>query len=280
MATLTDNIPQAGNTGLGDILKMEDNFEMYNLFLKGYLQRSKFAYASTTSITVDPGIYDHNGSARQCCYWNAALTFVLGPAGSNAASSAIGTSCWQYIYIDDSAVVTAATNLLTAAELLNSTTAPTYSDTKKGFYNGLDRCIFFVYIDSSGHVKEFYHDGTDYVRVIGVPVASATNLTTSFANSPEIYYPIPLCTQIECLVGMFAPSSGDYATVYVRPGGSSDATGDYLGFVGYSQACANLVLTLRLIPDGSGYVQFIGNTMSGTIVVQTRPLGYYLRGGI
>jgi hypothetical protein len=225
-------------------------------------------------------MYEHNGTTRQCCYWNSALTFVLGAAGSNAASSALGTSQWQYIYIDDSAVVTLGTNLLTAVELLNSTTAPTYSVTKQGLYNGLDRCIFFVYVNAAGEVTEFYHDGTDYLRIVGMPANTNTSLTSSFANSPAIVYPSSVCLSVNCLVLVFATVAGAYATVYMRPGGSSSAAGDYLGIVDNTGNYAALTLIMRLVPDGSGYVQFLGNTVSGVVSVAARPLGYYLREGL
>jgi hypothetical protein len=279
MATLSDNIPQASNPGLGDVLKMEDNFEMYNLFFKGYLKRAKFAFASITSITVNPGVYEHNGTTRQCCYWNSALTFVLGAAGSNAASSALGTSCWQYIYIDDSAVVTAGTNLLTQVELLNSTTAPTYSVTKQGLYNGLDRCIFFVYINAAGEVSEFYHDGSNYFSIIGITVQTGTTLTTSFANSSALTYPSSVCSRVQGMVHMQTTIASAFTSeIYYRSGWSSSTAGTYLGIINDNTAIASIIMSLT--PDGSGYVQFKASTAASGVLVTLVEQGYYLREGL
>lgn len=131
----------------------------------GFVSRPQFTYHDADEIKISAGRYHHDGTSAQIVYWNSELTFQLGPAGSNADSSAIGTSNWMYIYLDDSAIVTAGTNLLTAAEFLASTTAPTWSHTKHGFYNGEDRCIFAVYINSSGNIFIWRHDGGRYVML-------------------------------------------------------------------------------------------------------------------
>lgn len=130
---------------------------------KGALQRPQFDHSDTDTLLISSGWYEHNGTSQQICYWDSQLTFELGPAGSNADSSAIGTSEWQYLYLDDSAIVTAGTNLLTASEFVASTTAPTWSQAKHGWYNGNDRCIFAGYINSAGNFFIWRHDGGRYV---------------------------------------------------------------------------------------------------------------------
>jgi hypothetical protein len=132
-----------------------------NIRQRGYINRSTFKYSSATQILIGAGEYEvDDGSAPENYYWDSQLTFTIGSGGSNASSSAAGTSQWQYLYIDDSSI---SASPLVAASFLNSTTAPTYSQTKHGWYNGSDRCIFGFYINSSGDIDKFYHDGADHI---------------------------------------------------------------------------------------------------------------------
>jgi hypothetical protein len=128
----------------------------------GLFQRAKFTYVDADTITIGPGVYQHAGTTGQIVYWKSTLTFDSTDSGSR----------WYYLYIDDSAVVSAGTNLLTAAEFTNSTTAPTWSDAKRGWYSGNDRCIFAYYV-ASGSIAGFYHDGGDYVSYASLAIDRA-----------------------------------------------------------------------------------------------------------
>lgn len=169
---------------------------------RGYKRGFKLSYSSTTAITIAAGMWDHRGTTNQNVYTTSQLTFTLGSGGSNAGSSALGASELQYIYIDDSAVVTAGTALLTASEFLNSTTAPAWSNTKCGWYNGNDRCIGATYTNGSSQVMNFcvYSSAlcayvTDYpeVRADGAAPTSATQMDLS------AYVPV-FCTRIKLLI--------------------------------------------------------------------------------
>ena len=116
------------------------------------MQRSIFGYTDADTISIGPGVYDHRGTTDQIVYWNSTLSFDSTDSGSQ----------WYYLYLDDSAIVTHGSPLLTAAEFINSTTAPTWSDAKHGWYNGNDRCIFAYYV-VSGSINSFLHDGGDYI---------------------------------------------------------------------------------------------------------------------
>ena len=126
----------------------------------GSLNRATFAYKDADEIYISAGEYDLDGTTTAAYSWDSQLTFQIGSGGSNAASSAAGTSQWQYLYMDDSAI---SASPLVAASFLNSTTAPTYNQSKHGWYNSSDRCIFAFYIDSDGTIKQFFHNGGDYV---------------------------------------------------------------------------------------------------------------------
>ena len=175
MAWNTDN-PKVGNNVSDDIPDIEENFQELHdvthaitngtlgttaaadfrvdglapLVLGALGKRAQFVWKDADEVYMNAGAYYHNGTVNQVVYWNSQLTFQF----QNLAASD-----WSYLYLDDSAIVTAGTNLLTASEFVDSTTEPTWSDAKHGWYNGEDKCIFAVLTDGSGNILEFFHDG-------------------------------------------------------------------------------------------------------------------------
>ena len=147
----------------------------------GFVDRSKYAWKDGDEIYIDPGVYHHDGTTDQLVYWNSQITFVLQSAGSNALSDDYGADGWHYIYLDDSAIVTQAAQLLDADCFLNETTAPTYSVTKHGWYNGNDRAIFAVY-ETGGVILEYYHE--DDLVVFGDRIVSlaVTDIDTAWTD--------------------------------------------------------------------------------------------------
>uniref|UniRef100_A0A6M3K095 Uncharacterized protein n=1 Tax=viral metagenome TaxID=1070528 RepID=A0A6M3K095_9ZZZZ len=133
----------------------------------------KLGYSGTSAITISGGMWAHSGTTNQHVYTTSQITFTLGAAGSNGASSNLGASEVHYIYIDDSAVVSAATRLLTAAEFVNSTTAPAYSHAKVGWYSGSDRCIGAILTNAASQVSSFITFGKHYYRY-ATPVVEFT----------------------------------------------------------------------------------------------------------
>lgn len=134
--------------------------------LVGYVNRASFESSTDTAFKINPGAYHHSGTTEQVVYWNSQLTFTAGSVGSNGSSNDLDAGAFdiQYIYLDDSAIVTQASPLLDADCFLNSDTAPTWSVTKHGWYNGSDRCIFAVTVDATDDLLLFYHAGGDYVQ--------------------------------------------------------------------------------------------------------------------
>ena len=131
----------------------------------GRVMRPKFRWKDADEIYIGAGAYHHSGTSEQFVYWNSEITFELEKTvdgGDNNDSDTFDTDGWHYIYLDDSAIVTQASALLDKDCFLNDMTAPAYSATKHGWYNGNDRCIFAIY-ETSDAVYEFIHDGGDEI---------------------------------------------------------------------------------------------------------------------
>jgi hypothetical protein len=112
------------------------------------ISRAQFDPISDTQFSITGGAYAHFGSVSQVLLINSTITHTI---------TSPGTSRYQYIYLDDSAIVSAGTKIITGSEIINSPTPPTPSLTKKGLYNGEDLCIFAVYIDADGDIQAFSH---------------------------------------------------------------------------------------------------------------------------
>ena len=135
-------------------------------------------------IYIPGNLVDCDG---KICPWHTQLTFQAGSGGSNAASSNLGNNQFHYIYIDYSTVT--SNTALTAANFLNSTTAPTYSDSKKGRYNGSDRCIGVIRTSGAGAILDFVWDVGYYEWMDGIGEGAANlsdftdmDLTSSVPN--------------------------------------------------------------------------------------------------
>ena len=199
-------------------------------FTAGYgaVRRPKFRWKDADEIYIGAGAYHHSGTSEQYVYWDSELTFALESTGSNAFSDDYGADGWHYIYIDDTAVILQASTLLDEECFLNSTTAPTWSGTKHGWYNGNDRCIFAVY-ERGDAIAMFNHDGGDLVKTgpvtsygIGTPgnLASLKNVTLRMPG---------FSTKGLVLNSSVYSSSTDYA--WISPSGESATMANMIGYV-------------------------------------------------
>ena len=160
---------------------------------RGMKNGFKLGYSSTSAITISGGMWALTGTTNRHVYTNSQITFTCGPLGSNGASSALGANEVTYIYIDDSAVTLAGTNLLTAVQFLNSTTVPAFSHSKAGWYNGLDRCIGAVLTNASSNILDFDIFGGEFYRY-ATPVhefGSAAANTSYTGGSLDISSSVP-----------------------------------------------------------------------------------------
>jgi hypothetical protein len=134
-----------------------------NDFMVGLARRPQFTYSDADTITISGFRYHHNGTVEQCVKNDTDLTFDFGSGGSNAASTDLSGSGWQYLYFDDSAIVSNGTNVITAAEIMNSGDVPAWDADQLGWYgqgainaSTEDRCFGALYI-SSGDILDFRH---------------------------------------------------------------------------------------------------------------------------
>ncbi len=126
--------------------------------MKGWRIRPIFTWESTTTIKLNGVfLYQHNGTTTQILT-RTDITFTRSDTSSVAQ--------YNYLYIDDSAVVTAGNTTITASELISSPTAPTLNTTKGGFYNGNDRCIYAFKQDASDDIDRFSIAGLQLPGVI------------------------------------------------------------------------------------------------------------------
>lgn len=237
---------------------------------QGCLQRPKFEYNDTTSILISSAWYEHNGTAQQMLYWDAQLTYTFGSGGSNANSDDLGASEWHYLYIDDSELSGAE---MVVGEFVNTTTAPSWSETKHGFYNGNDRCIGAFLTNSSSELIEFWCDGGDVLyyaekQIDRASAALGTSWTAQTLTLPDFN---------ESAIGIISvrPYIGSTAIFSYRKTGSS-AAGHYIGAVYYdSNVYGNVrntsVNTVEVVTDDSQSID-IKSTASSALEIST--VGY------
>ena len=145
--------------------------------------------STKNSIVIYPGSYQHEGTTSQTVYWTERVGFIFGSGGSNADSVNLDASNFFYVYIDDSAVVTAGTNILTASEFVANKTCADFVDAKVARYNGLDRMIFGVYSNAGSELDEFYHNGNTVMLADYVETQAAVDIDTTFTDVGALRIP-------------------------------------------------------------------------------------------
>ncbi len=230
------------------------------------LSRPQFAWVSNTELSIAGGAFFHWGTTDQILKIDTTISHTI---------TSPGTSQFQYIYVDDSAIVTAGTNVLTATEIINSTTEPTYSITKNGWYNGDDLCIFGQIIDGSGYAVPFDHSG-DFVTFEDVEELATTDIDASWV-------PIDLSSSIPSfatLVRVWTRMNyvdGTVTTSFLRKN-NSDTEGVAVNLVDSSDALHS-VNTLDVITDTSQIIEIIhsqGNGQTSSLNTQ----GWYFPRGM
>jgi hypothetical protein len=227
--------------------------------LQNVEQRSIFSYKDIDEIYLGGACYRHAGTTYQMVYWTATLTYQF--TGLVAAT-------WYYLYLDDSAIVTAGTNVITASELIHSDTGPTWSNYKRGWYNGNDRCIFAVRTDAFSHLLEFIQ-AKDFV--MSNPITDLT--TTDVADTPNwtsVSLTIPIFSNVANIeVGYFY--AGENCSFLWRPSGTQLAGNILINCVAVPNS---FIMPINVITNLSQTIQVCSNIATDdTIYIKTH--GWY-----
>lgn len=232
------------------------------------LGRSQFAYVGTAQLSIAGGGYFHEGTTDQALLINSTITHTI---------TSPGTSQWQYIYADDSAIVSAGTNILTGSEIINSTTEPTYNVAKRGWYNGTDLCLFAVYIDGSGNIDNFYHDGGDLVvwdeqpQSIGALTPSTTWTDVDMSDEAPAF-----CTKILATFS-FSYVDGSNPVIEYRSNGSSGG-GQRVALVNASETRAYPQRTI--FSDSAQVIEVRFDTATANSAIEVYGDGWFLPKGM
>lgn len=146
--------------------ELEEAASTFMLTKEGDMRRSNYYRHSTDvdQVIFPPAWYYHHGNdgsgENQIVYWTSDITFYAGVAGaqSNNDNDQILLNTWTFFYLDDSAIITKGDNIITASEILNENTAPTWNDEKFGWYNGDDRCIGMAYGSANDTLEKWVLD--------------------------------------------------------------------------------------------------------------------------
>lgn len=111
----------------------------------GYIHKTNVEYLSETTVTVTAGTGECNDfDWKSDAAASVDLSGVM-PGGED----------FIYIYVDHSACD------YPAPAFTGTTTEPVWSPAKMGWYNGEDRCIGVVFVNSSGNIAEFSTNPSD-----------------------------------------------------------------------------------------------------------------------
>lgn len=116
---------------------------------RGMANGLELSYGSTTTVWIDGGMWALTGTTNRHVYLGTQTPYTV---------SSLAASDISYIYIDDSAVTAADSNALVVGSFTDSTTAPTYSAAKAGWYSSTtpnDRCIGAVVANASSQIRQF-----------------------------------------------------------------------------------------------------------------------------
>lgn len=283
-----DNIPALANQIAADIPDMKENFEFHKDVLQMLIgwhdstigslsppgpQRSKFRWKDGNEIYIGPGVYFHDGGTRQMVFWDAEITFVLESGGSNPGSWDYGGDGWHYIYLDNSAIVTQASPELDAGCFMNKTTAPTWSDSKHGWYHDSDRCIFAVY-ETGDAILEFWHDGGDLV-LYAKQILNASGIDPD-STWTDVTLTIPAFTILAEVTMRLQYVDGD-TTAYWKTNGQTGSDGHVIGVA--KSTVPEHWSTFRVLTDSSQIIEVIYTGASGNLIT-VHADGWYFPTGI
>jgi hypothetical protein len=240
-----------------------------NVGLSRANQPAQFTWVDADTITLGAASYYHVGTSTQQVYWDSAITFDFGPGGSNAGNEALGATEWHYIYLDDSAIITQGTALLDADCFIHGTTAPTWVESKHGFYVSNDRCIFAVYTDGANAIEEFHQYGP-LIRFAD-QYTLRTNIDRDAVYIDETCVAPGFCRR-GLLHGRHSGNASASAYLNIRVNGQTGAVGNNAVFSSTNNACGG---EFQPILDSSQIFE-LKFTAGGNNRLHLHSVGWYL----
>ena len=239
----------------------------------GLIVRPKFTWKDADEIYIDAGVYYHNGTTEQLLYWDSQITYQF---------TSLAVSDWSYLYFDNSAIVTADTNLIATGQLTDSITEPgAWSNTKHGRYNGEDLCFFAVLTGESGTILEFLHDGGDYVihansRIIrDIYDLDTTWVDVDCATSMPVFSAKAMVT-----TQLYVKTTDLTVSAFWRVNGQSGTTGHYL--TGLQRIGTDQMITSggSMIMTDSSQIFEVKTSRDGDDTLGISLIGWYFPNGL
>ena len=231
---------------------LEDHYRIFDQYASSSdpvsttsFARANVNYVDADDITINPGACLLDGSTKSLLYWDSALSFKFGSGGSNGSSDDLVATDWFYLYVDDSAVAAAQTNILTASEFIGKKADPTWSNDKMGWYDSNDRCLFAVRTDGGGDILKFHNWGTDDVLYdVAIEDLASTDINTTWV---EVELTVPLISSGTYISARTSSVGAAAANAYWRSGQSSggghlwgrSAAGCYYSIQFFCSSCRN-----------------------------------------
>lgn len=214
--------------------------------LSGFKTGLLAGYSDTDELTFSGGSIEVGGS-----------TYTLG-AATTVTFSGLGASQSRWIYVAAPSSGTA----LSASEFSSSTTTPTWSAAKGGWYNGDDRAVFVLITNASSQFVNFRCNGR--LVLYDNPILDADSITPS-TTWTDVTLSVPVLDGLVAVITAFSRYSNANATSYVRTNGSSAVTGQRLGYV-----TANLAERhhshVRVVVDSAAKVEVKFQTATSNLI--------------
>ncbi len=140
------------------------------------INRMIMTYVSTSAMTIGSGnYYIENAAGKAFNFWSDAdISYTF---------TSLGATQLQYLYADFSVIEGMDWWEVDATCFYNSTTTPTWSDARRGWYNGDDLCIWNIPTNTSSQIPEFkqHHRKVEYF-LASWDIASAVTLNLTPTN--------------------------------------------------------------------------------------------------
>ena len=231
----------------------------------GLVIRGQFIYKDADEIYINPFTYHHQGTVEQLVYCDAQLTYAF---------TTIVADTWSYLYLDDSAIVTAGSAVISASELVDSVTAPAWSDAKHGWYNGNDRCIFAVYGTATDTMFVFSVSG-ETVFFAMVSDLGGIDIDTAWT---DVSLTMPaFSTSAYCVLGGHPGGDGATCTGYWRRNGSG--AGQPIVMTDANRN-SGILYNSQVVETDASQILEIKNSVAGAHTIYVYTYGFGLSNGM